>query len=220
MSTVSKIEVPPHNSSRWSSFINEIQYTDQWKDFVFSLFRKEELIDGYPSADGLWRIARYIFKCPLSYKTSVFKSPTVEDGGATVAVELTYIHYTYCGAADVNPGNTKEPFNRHPTATAETKALGRAVKKLLGLSIHTYEEMLDEGGFDRISANQVKSIKNLCDKLKVNYPVFLSEHTGLDTEAFESEYPPASKEQAFQMLEVLNSFQGKKGVIPEHLALK
>ena len=209
--------VPEHNSNEWGAFIQAIQYTPDWQKFVLSLFEKSEMKEGCPTADGLWRVARYVFKSPLSYTTTVNKPPSLDDSGAPVSVSLNYFGYSYSGVADVNPYNTQEPFSRHPSATAETKALGRALKKLLGLSIHTYEEMLDDGAIERASDEQVKSVQNLCKRLGVNIEKFLAENGGLTLEQIDSPIPSIDREHAFNLIEVLNSFQGKKSCVPDHL---
>lgn len=51
----------------------------------------------------------------------------------------------WCGTADCHTGNCKPPFINYPTATAESRALARALKRGLGLHDILATEEIDAG---------------------------------------------------------------------------
>lgn len=120
-------------------------YSIGWTDYVLSLLDKTELhttVNGEPapSADGLARIANLLLG-PFKIRTREIK---VEKDYACIHAKVVSDNYKYeaDGMAEVHKDNTDHPFNLYPAATAETRAVGRAFRKVLGLrKIIVYEEM-------------------------------------------------------------------------------
>lgn len=196
--------------------------TDEWQKFVLSLLKPDELIEGHPSAAGLMRVLRLLADV-YSIHTSVYKSPTSTDRSATVSCTLSlkdcFLINTVCSTADVSEYNTKAPFNKHPVATAETKALGRAAKLLLNIKIHTHEEMLeDENDYKKINERQIKTINLLCERLDVDKEKFLAANAGVSPATFEVGQTTLSEEDGVRLLEILNFYQ-TKGVPEEFTTL-
>lgn len=85
-----------------------------------------------------------------------------------VVVEVKFSDGTvWCGSADAHSGNSKK-FKHHPTALAETRALGRAYRRALGIHQVTYEEISDvseEEMTGEATSQQVKLIEKLVKKL-------------------------------------------------------
>lgn len=200
-------------SEAWLADLLSKRYTKEWQKDVLALLDKDELIENYPSTDGLSRLTRLIFGEYSSY-IDVAKAPTHGDRSATVVVRVIIDNNTmstYSGAADVYEFNTKSPYNKHPVATAETKALGRALKKLLGLKVHTHEEMMDdEFSYEKLSEQQVRAVENLAKKLNVELEPFLQENAGVSLEVFKGGNSGLSKEQGLQLLNKLNDIQNGK----------
>jgi len=191
--------------------------TDGWQKFVLSLLKDDELIEGFPSAPGLARVANLLYK-RVEINSSVIKAPTSHDRSATSQATVNVFsslgdapHYLkYTASADVSESNTKSPYNKHPVATAETKAIGRALKLLLGLKIHTFEEMLeDENDYKKINAMQIKTVNLLCDRLEVSKKKFLAAHAGVDVSDFEVGSTTLTEADGTRLLELLNEYQTK-----------
>jgi hypothetical protein len=87
---------------------------------------------------------------------------------AQVVVEVVFDDgTTWCGAADAHSGNCKE-YRNHPTALAETRALGRAYRRALGIQEVAYEEVSEvpeEEMTGEPSGPQIKLIYKLCKNL-------------------------------------------------------
>lgn len=201
-------------SAEWFENLKSIRYTKDWQTELLALLDKDELIEGYPSTDGLLRLTRLVFGEP-NIIVNVNKSPQMDDRAATVTVTVrTYNERfgacNHMGAADVSPNNTKHPYNLHPVATAETKALGRALKRLLALRIHTHEEMLGEDSvdYDKIQDQQIRAIENMSKKLNVNLELLLAEECGVTIDAFKVG-GSLSKEQGLKVIERLNEMRNK-----------
>jgi len=119
------------------------QMTDPaWHDYVMGHFIDEELINGNPTVDGLRRVTQLLLGPIVKNVSHIVKAPSKEDmyRAATVTVMVTVtrldlrsFEVTVSGSADVSRDNTDDPYHLHPTATAETKAEGRAYRKHLNL---------------------------------------------------------------------------------------
>lgn len=207
---------PKVGTQEWrDAVVSPLINTDEWQEFVLALLKKDEMIDGFPSAPGLIRVARLLFQT-VNISTTIHKSPTSTDRSATVSASVHAHNVGYfSGSADVYEYNTKSPFNKHPVATAETKAIGRALKMLLNLKIHTHEEMLEsENDYKKINERQVKTINLLCDRFEVDKQKFLAAHAGVDVVEFDAGLTNLTESDGINLLSLLNEFQ-TKGVPPE-----
>lgn len=209
-------------SQEWREQVAAPLYnTDEWQKFVLSLLKSDELIEGYPSAAGLMRVVRLLGNL-TSVCTLISKAPSSTDRSATVQCNIQmkegFLPTLVTAAADVYEYNTKAPFNKHPIATAETKALGRAAKLLLNIKIHTHEEMLeDENDYKKINDRQIKTINLLCERLEVNKEKFLAANAGVSTAVFEAGQTTLSEDDGVRLLEMLNLYQTKG--VPEEFTI-
>lgn len=114
----------------------------EWTEYVIGLLTDKEKIQNYPKADGLRRIANKVFGA-INIQTNVLQYPNKDDNRATVVCRISTPNGIITeGAADCHRGNTPYEFLNHAISTAETRAEGKALKKLLCLSgVYTIEEM-------------------------------------------------------------------------------
>ena len=116
----------------------------EWNDYVLSLFDKSEMYDGRPLCHGLRRVAELLFgNIMVSRPVKVF--PPQDDNGvgrATVIWEVVFENGSaFSDVADCWEGNTDDTFCAFNTATAATRAEGRALRKALRLKTVAAEEM-------------------------------------------------------------------------------
>lgn len=120
----------------------------EWANYVVEhLLEDEELENGNPIRDGLLRVAENVVG-PLVDRQIVNFNPAHKEnfGTATVHVRLTLAvtneaHPAYGivktisedGIADVNSMNTPQPFSKHQSGSASTKAEAQALRKILKL---------------------------------------------------------------------------------------
>jgi len=216
---------------------------------IMSLFDDSELADGkYPKAVGLRRVAEDVLgKIVRSGPTQVIMSQ--DHNGlpmATIVYELVFVDGTVVSdIADCWVGNTPDTFAVHPSATASTRAEGRALRKALKLNVVTAEEMdndkdatemlkpalstdsvrnvMDELEKDTITATQAAVITSKCSTFGIEVEKFINKmfYTGKsDKKAYDSiDEVPYSIAQA--MIGELNNYQGteqnelSKGIPPE-----
>lgn len=197
-------------SHEWLALLFAKRYTKEWQKDILALLDKDEFIENYPSTDGLARVAGLIFG-EFQVNVEVVKSPSVGDRSATVRVDILRVGgERFSSAADVSEINTKRPYCLHPVATAETKAYGRVLKKMLGIKVHTHEEMLDdETSYEKLTEQQVRAVENVAKKLNVNLDSFLAEHAGVSLDAFKSG-SGLTKEHGMKLLDKLNEIQNAK----------
>jgi hypothetical protein len=122
-----------------------IMYTPEWTTYVLSHLTEKEKVSEYPKADGLRRIANNIFG-PIDIATNIIHSPSSDNDRAVVVCTIQAVvagrRVSVQGAADSNRNNTPYEFFAHSVSTAETRAEGKTLKKLLGLTgIYTIEEL-------------------------------------------------------------------------------
>jgi len=196
-----------------------------WSDYVLGHLEENEKIKGHPKADSLRRLTELLVGEIINIDTQVPQCPSMENGGrATVIVTVEIRPYfsnsgymRASGAADVFPLNTAKLFAQFPVATAETRAEGRAYRKILKLiSVVTAEEVVDENDIfdpnDRINESQIQTIKHMCgpNKLNINVEKLLNQYD-INLESIEN----ISKSKAQEICKVISSYQ-ETGV-PEEL---
>ena len=196
-----------------------------WNDYVLGLFEKNELFDGRPKCAGLRRVAELVLGQVVSSKpTQVFPpSGGNEVGRATVVWEVIFSNGSvFSDVADSWEGNTDDMFCVFNTATAATRAEGRALRKALRLRTVAAEEMTKkdtasivksisqtkrvaetEGEYDdssRMTDNQSNFIDIKCKQLNVDT-------TKLFKEFKVSTSRKITKKQASAAIEQLNKYQ-------------
>jgi hypothetical protein len=203
---------------------NSIERTSpDWPDFVLSHLEEHEKIKGHPKGDSLRRLTELLVGRVVGIETEVPQCPSMENGDrATVIVKVTIDCYdgsveVATGAADVCPRNTEQLFAKFPVATAESRAEGRAYRKVLRLiNVMVAEELVDESQIfdptDKISFDQITFIDTLCSPAKNNINVvkFLAKYE-IDSNNLES----VSKSKAMELCKVLSSFESTS--VPEEL---
>jgi hypothetical protein len=131
--------------------------TPEWQAFIMGELRPDELLDGCPRCNGLRRVAQlYLGDIVKTGAKEVFITPGPIDRVVTINYEIVfdwklsrYVGYTdayqgnselrtFGGVADCSADNSI--YGKHPSATAETKAESRALRKALSLNVVTAEE--------------------------------------------------------------------------------
>lgn len=216
-----------------------VSVTDiEWNDYVMGHFSEKELFDGRPLCAGLRRVAELLLgKIVSSKPTQVFPpSNTGEEiGRATVVWEVVFEDMSvFSDVADAWEGNTDDTFCVFNTATAATRAEGRALRKALRLKTVAAEEMTTKD-----TAKVVKSMSkagvvqkagaeyNSADRVTPNQLGFintLAERNNIDPskmfkEVFNVAGSPTkiTKAQAHLAIEKLNEYQQNKGDIPSSI---
>lgn len=198
---------------------------DGWHDFVFTHFKESELIEDNPTCNGLRRVCEKVYGSILSCKTSVLKAPDEQDRAATVVCTIECIEHdrrmliTQSASADVYTENTVHPYNLHPVATAETRAEGRALRKLMGLDCTTYEEMTSnnaDGDAHRIAETQARSIRNMSDRMGIDLDKFLAKN-GCKSSELDKGPNAISKKVAEILLSELSTYSVNPSRIPSEV---
>lgn len=147
-------------------------YSLEWSDYVLSLLTDGDKKDDNPTCDGLRRIAESLIG-PITHKTTqVIQSPKDNNGIATVKVSLHFFVIDSSkifgtreistlvedGVADCGVYNTDHPYCKYQTATAETRAEARALRKVLRLrKVVAAEEIASKEVIDRSTTEKTES---------------------------------------------------------------
>lgn len=156
-------------------------HDEGWSDWVMDQLDSKEKSDGKPTCDGLRRVAIMLWG-PMN-----ILPPQVHHYDGQVAAVTSVIQWPnvngevkqVSGSAEVTPLNTDEPFSKFPLATAETRAISRALRFALNLKkVVTAEEIskkanilepvisdVEGGPIDDI---QIKYIDRMCKKLDID----------------------------------------------------
>ena len=194
----------------------------EWNDYILSLFDEKELYDGRPLCAGLRRVAELeLGRIIISRPTQIFP-PT---GGNGV---------TFSDVADSWEGNTDDTFCVFNTATAATRAEGRALRKALRLKTVAAEEMtkkntasivrsisqtktmaVTEGEYndsERMTGKQENFIGNIkCKQLNIDVVKFFKDVFDINVKR------KVSKGQARDAIDKLNDYQQDKSLIPDSI---
>lgn len=206
----------------------------EWNDYVLGLFDKSEMYDGRPLCHGLRRVAELLLGEIVSSKPTQVFPPKDENGigRATVIWEVTFSNgSTFSDVADCWEGNTDDTFCVFNTATAATRAEGRALRKALRLRVVAAEEVTKKNTTEivksisqtntmkntqteyqstgRMTENQERFLDGKCKQLNINPSNLFKEVFNLSVSR------KIDKKQASDAIEKVNEYQQKKGSIPE-----
>jgi len=220
---------------------DEVQKTDtidiisiddpKWNDFVLSQLTTEEKVKDNPTVDGLRRVAQQLIGPIINMHTHIVQAPTPEnEKRATVTVYLKFnVQSPHCkyygnievmGSADSYWGNTDKIYRNHPTAVAETRAEGRALRRILRLrKVIAAEEQADETEMEtlgmetvgKITQPQISYLEITCrDKLGINVRNFINKELPMVKNVIN-----ISHAEALGLFKVLSSYQATG--VPEDL---
>jgi hypothetical protein len=172
----------------------------EWNDYVLGLFDENELYDGRPLCAGLRRVAELLLGRIVSSRPTQVFPPTEGDsiGRATVIWEVVFEDGSlFSDVADCWEGNTDDTFCVFNTATAATRAEGRALRKALRIKTVAAEEMTKkntasivrsisqakemantDGEYNdssRITDPQARFVDGKCKQLNIDVEVFFKE---------------------------------------------
>lgn len=159
-----------------------------WTEYVLSLLSPDELSpEGRPTCDGLRRVAEICLGDIVRSEVNVVQGPC-STNGMTAVVEFTLeylcrhnsILVSFTASADVNDKNCDPRFAVFATATAETRAEGRALRKALRLRrVLTAEEPSSLFQDSDLSNNgkstqmQHSFIRTICERNDINVDAYL-----------------------------------------------
>jgi hypothetical protein len=196
----------------------------EWNDWVLEQLRDDEKDpEGNPNIDGLRRLVEDILGTVIeSYPRVVEGATTSNNFRATVEHHLVIAWAgdrndirKFGSAADVYPGNCDDEYARYATATADTRAEGRAIRKALRLRrVVTAEEItakpVHESGLDKLIVDsQIKGINKLCKNLDIDAVKFIN-----SGKANYQHYSHVRYDAALSMLEYLNRYLQDPSKIP------
>ena len=205
----------------------------EWNDYVLSLFEKNEMYDGRPLCHGLRRVAELLLGRIVSSRPTQIFAPQGgnEIGRATVVWELIFDDGSlFSDVADCWEGNTDDAFCVFNTATAATRAEGRALRKALRLRTVAAEEMTkkDTAAVVRsfakakevvtpeynssapMTPNQANFMNVLGERTDVNIELLITKTLGAN-------FKKIQKEDANKAIKLLNSYQQDKSSIPAEI---
>lgn len=195
----------------------------EWQDYVMGLLTTDEYAEKggkkYPKAAGLRRLVELLL------------GPIVESGPCGVwlpNVQCSTVQYkmvirwsigssmltqelrTFSEIADTSPANTPEEFAKYPSATACSRAAGRAYRAALLLAVNTAEEMAaviepetvntnasDE--LESVNTTQCTAIRMMCLRLKIDLAKLLEFNGG-------KKFEDMTKADGRALLAQLNAF--------------
>ena len=207
----------------------------EWNDHVLSLFTDGELYEGRPLCAGLRRVAELLLGRIVSSRPTQVFAPEGgnEIGRATVVWEIVFEDGSlFSDVADCWEGNTDDAFCVFNTATAATRAEGRALRKALRLKTVAAEEMTKkntasivrsisqtkqvatEGEYDnsqRMTDPQANFIDVKCKQLNLNVAEFFKEVFDVNVKR------KVDKGRASLAIQKLNDYQQDKNLVPDSI---
>ena len=206
----------------------------EWNDYVLGMFESNEMYDGRPLCHGLRRVAELLIGTIVSSRPTQVFAPNnngEEIGRATVVWELVFDNGSvFSDVADCWEGNTDDAFCVFNTATAATRAEGRALRKALRLRTVAAEEMTkkDTAAVVRsfakakevvtpeynssapMTPNQANFMNVLGERTDVNIELLITKTLGAN-------FKKIQKEDANKAIKLLNSYQQDKSSIPAEI---
>jgi hypothetical protein len=196
-----KNEQPPPKQGKQYDGGEPFMSSEEWPAFVLQHFTSEEVDeDKRPYVHGLRRVAKLLLGPIIKSQAKVIQAPTFVPGfdklgiltpatvEHTVEILMCRVEHdgvspykaTFTEASDVYHGNSDNMVSRHPTATASTRAEGRALRKALGLDrVIAAEEStavpLEDSGIDgKITRGQITFLDTLCHRNDIDVLKFVN----------------------------------------------
>lgn len=205
----------------------------EWNEYVLRHFSDNEMFDGMPLTHGLRRVVELLMgKIIFSGVDQVFP-PSESDaiGRSTVVWKIVLEDgSTFSDVADSWEGNTDDTFCAYNTATAATRAEGRALRKALRIRVVAAEEVTKKdtakivrdmvkkqntesnGEYDsagRMTDPQANFINGKSKQLNVDASKILKEIISVKSVS------KTTKKQASDAIELMNKYQQDMKSIPE-----
>lgn len=191
----------------------------EWSNYVLNQFSADELFDNKPTVNGLRRVAELLIGEINYIRSTVEQVPNKENGGrSTIKATIGFMNGDiYDGVSDAWDGNTDEPYSKHPTSYAETRAEGRALRRALRLKTVAAEELAinvinDENSPINITDTQITYIDVLTKRININVKKFLTYQKLTCNNIMEVKH-----EEALMLIEALSEFQRNLESIPEDI---
>lgn len=192
----------------------------KWSEYVLNHLLDDEKDQGYPKSDGLRRLVEY-FIAPIKQIDSIVIQTPREDNNWTSTVRTTIFltnNTQYSACADAVKQYCPKPYDQHLTAIAETRAEGRAYRKILRLkNTATREEMSGDSPIDSnelINENQKVLIDIMCARLDINVKKLFDSYFLDNKQDNILKYTHA---QAAEIGAVLSKYQADTNSIPTNL---
>ena len=198
----------------------------EWHDYIMAQFHDDEIYKGNPNASGLRRLVEKEISSIVCIQTNVLQVPTPENERRASAVVTVKLEdgSSYDGASDTFEYNTDAPYYKHPVASAETKAEGRAYKRALRLrNVNAAEEIatnapemivstiLQDVENGPITTTQIHFIDLMCGKERLDINVEkLLESLSISKSAL-------VHQDGLKIADALNMYQNKDNEIPKEL---
>jgi hypothetical protein len=229
--------------------------TPEWQEMVMALFdEKEKWYHEEKDQFGKVRKIETVYAKALARVGRVIYGQPISDGPVQEQLNFNgpknlptaYVRYeiivqtssgprVFRALADTSWLNTEDKFLAFPLASAETKAMGRAWTKALGISVYAKEEFTNKDtakaveetsadwkGDEELTSNQERTITNLASKLRINvlrllnmnkefqYDGKVKRFTGLDDERL-------TKANGAGLIDVLGKMQRNEIKVHESL---
>lgn len=208
--------------------------SDEWHDYVMTLFNDKELIEGHPNAAGLRRVSEILLGDIVESRPIDVYPPSGEGiGRSVVSYMVTFDNWkqgeykgrkTFADVADVWEGNTEDMFLVHGPATACTRAESRVLRKALKIRGIAAEELCNKDASkfvaksvrpdsidNRIDDAQLRYINNTCRLLDIDAMKFIN-----SGELKYSSVYQVTKDRGAKMVQALQDMKNNN-VVPEDL---
>jgi hypothetical protein len=201
----------------------------EWSDYVLSKFEYDEMVDGNPTVDGLRRVTELLLGNIVEVNTEIIQAPTKEnEGRATATCTVSVMtsenqSRSACGSGDSWHKNTDMPYSKFPVAMAETRAEGRALRRVLQLrKVVAAEELSDNANEETedystdVNDNQINFIDIMCKSigrgLDINIETLVkANHPNLKS------IRHLTYSQATSLIQKLSHYQQNMETIPENI---
>lgn len=206
----------------------------EWTEYVLSFLSDKEKDKDYPKADGLRRLVEKFVGQIIGIETTVIQPPQkdnyqtstvktrvrVRPHGVDMQIPDPYKYdLIYDACTDVQKEHMDPPYDRHISAVAETRAEGRAYRKILKLqNVVTKEEMVstDHNDVERINKVQIAFLDAMCNNSRLNINVKkLFEYVFKDQKL--ENITDYKYNQATELGNLLSSYQDDMNKIPTEI---
>lgn len=194
-----------------------------WTEHVLSFLAENEMVNGSPKVDALRRICLRLLG-PFSEEVRIIQTPEINnDSRATAVATITFRNsgLVFTGSADACSRNCDLMFSKYPVSVAETRAIGRGIRKALMLvNIIATEEATDapadsnNEAAEFVSNSMINSLKHISSRLNIDL-LKLALHMNFVV----ADLTELNKRQALNISNELSSFSTSEKPIPNEILL-
>jgi len=203
----------------------EVSYTPtdpEWTDYVLAHLKPNEFQKGFPTVHGIRRLVGKFIGDIIRSESEVVQSPSPDNEYNATIVHTVYIvrhsdkeTIVVNGASDLSKAVAKPPFDKFIVASADSRAEGKCLRRVLQINTVSAEEVSGEdqsaSSDESITPTQISLLETIAKRNNINLEKFVKSNFDVQT------IDIITREQGSVLCSKISEYQRVNDTIPENI---